>query len=293
MLSVARAYVAAGLSVIPIRHGSKEPDRDLLAITTGRTDMYWAPEDRRALWRVYTTIRPTDAELGRWFRDSDAGVGIVGGAVSGGLVRIDFEHAHCLPTWRRLLRDDPQATEAIATLPIVATPKGNHVYFRMVDPPGHELLSSSGSGDELLVLSETQGEGCYCVAPPSYLIAYDERSGDVVHRPYTQAIGSLMHIPTLDAALAARLIEAARFPGLWSRRLCDLSSSEARLHRGGITLERAIGGHHESWYLPWDAVHGLRDYLDRYDALLQAVETAPAPPPSYTDQDDEDFDDDA
>lgn len=133
--------------------------------------------------------------------------------VSGGLVRIDFEHSHCLPTWRRLLRDDPQATEAIATLPIVATPKGDHVYYlKMTDPPGHVLLSSSGSGDELLVLSETQGEGCYCVAPPSYLIAYDERCGDVVRRPYTLVGGSLTHIPTLDAALAARLIEAARFP---------------------------------------------------------------------------------
>lgn len=284
MLAAARAYVAAGLSVIPLECGSKHPDHNLLALTTGQSENYWAPEDHRAAWRVYTTRQPTDAELVTWFAGSDAGVGIVGGAVSGGLVRLDLEHSFCLPTWWRLLRDDAQAAATVVQLPIVATPKGAHVYFRMADPPGHDLLCSAGSGNELLVLSETQGEGCYCVAPPSHLKVYDESLRDLIRLPYVVTNGSLTAIPTLDSHLAGRLLEAARFPGLWSFRLRDMTGSEARLHRGGITLERTVGGYHESWHLSWEVLHDLRVYLDRYSALLQAVETAPPPPPSYIDE---------
>ena len=166
-LDMARAYVAAGLSVIPIERGGKLPDHWGLQKTTGQA-INWVASDERAAWRTYCTRMPTDAELVTWFADGDAGIGIVGGAISGGLVRIDLESPACLLAWADdlALRDTALAKAAYA-LPVVQTGKGHHVYLRMPDPPGHVILSSCGSGNELLVLAETQGEGCYCVAPPS------------------------------------------------------------------------------------------------------------------------------
>lgn len=305
MLAAARAYLAAGLSVIPICYGSKEPDNALLANTTGQTNNHWVASDHRAQWRVYSERRPTDVELERWFRDSDAGVGIVGGAVSGGLVRIDFEHTGCLPTWYRLLGSS--FDNFIDQMPIVATPKGNHVYFRMADPPGHTLLCSHGSGNDLLVLSETQGEGCYCVAPPSFLVRYDESLRAGVQRPYqwlSRAIASpwpfdyfsgvpLTGIPYLSTELATQLLDAARFPGLWDERLNDLTGGTFQLSRFGLTLVRAIGGHRESWSLPWESIDTLLGYNARYELLLHAVRTAPLPPPSYIESEEgEEYDED-
>lgn len=288
-LEAARAYVAAGLSVIPIERGGKLPDHWGLQKTTGQA-INWVASDERAAWRTYCTRMPTDAELVTWFAASDAGVGIVGGAISGGLVRIDFESAACLLSWAAdLVLRDPALANAAYALPVVQTGKGHHVYLRMPDPPGHVILSSCDSGSDLLVLAETQGEGCYCVAPPSPVPGSGEWSSDpravVYTRHYewgaTAFWAPFTAIPTFDTAIAGQLLDAARFAGFWTHRLQDYSDASARVHRGGITLERTIASHSESWYLPWDAVAQLRTFLSRYDALLQSVEAAPPPPPSY------------
>lgn len=294
-LDTARAYVAAGLSVIPIGRGGKLPDPHLLEKTTAQT-INWAASDERAAWRTYCTRIPTDAELVTWFAESDAGIGIVGGAISGGLVRIDFESMACLGTWLIVLRERAiELADAAAALPFVRTGKGHHVYLRMPDPPGHVILSSCGGGSELLVLAETQGEGCYCVAPPSPIPGSGEWSNELRTNVYRQQYAwfnpwaPYTAIPTLDTEIAGQLLDAARFGGFWTHRLHDYSDASARVHRGGITLERAIAGHSESWYLSWNAVSQLRTFLSRYDALLQSVETAPPPPPSYDIWDEGDY----
>lgn len=74
-LEVARAYIAQGLSVIPVKaDGSKAP--------------------KLAGWREFATRRATDEELVGWFsnRIQPAGIGLVCGAASGNLVVLDFEH---------------------------------------------------------------------------------------------------------------------------------------------------------------------------------------------------------
>lgn len=297
ILDVARRYLAAGLSVIPITRGDKLPSHQLLKTTTGQTSN-WIASDERAAWRVYCERRPTDAELVTWFADGEAGIGIVGGAISGGLVRVDFEHPACLAVWRELLRAEDAALALAATaLPIVETGKGHHVYLRMDAPPGYVLLSSSPEDHELLVLSETQGEGCYCVAPPSMVPGSYELFNEGIYSPhyrrhYTCINGDLAAIPTLDQELAMRLLAAARFPGLWEPTFAaQWRHTGARLHRGGLSITDGVEPHHASIYLEWNQLRALRAYLERYDPLLGAVETAPPVPPSYesTVEDDEEI----
>lgn len=277
MLDTARRYVACGLSVIPIRRWSKLPDHQLLEQTTGQLVNY-AASDPRAAWRRYTEQAPTDAELVRWFDGTDAGLGIVGGAVSGGLVRLDFEHPACLATWYSLLSDttDRGLFADVSLLPVVKTGKGHHVYFRMADPPGHEILCASGEGDKLIVFSETQGEGCYCVAPPTR-----HYTDQVVEFGYQWVNGGPVVIPTLDAEIARQLMDAARFPGFWAPTFAAPWGTRAGMvNRHGLYLGTAKD---DRWlYLDWQHVTALRAYLERYEGLLRAVETAP-PPPSYSD----------
>lgn len=293
MLDIARAYVAAGMSVIPIERGGKLPDHHLLKVTTGQ-QTNWVASDERAAWRVYCGRLPTDGELETWFAEGDAGIGIVGGAVSGGLVRIDFEDVACLPTWISDLNLRGRYLAAAASmLPVVFTGKGMHVYLRMPDPPGHLVLSSQGSGNDMLVLAETQGEGCYCVAPPSVVpnsIEFTREAGLQYTKCYTWATTpwpSFTAIPMLATEVAAQLLDAAKFTSFWRFLVRDHLETLAMVHRGGINLEQSIGGVVNSWFLPWEAVATLRDYLAHYDLLLRAVESAPPPPPSFYAIDDE------
>jgi hypothetical protein len=280
MLDAARRYVAAGLSVIPIRTWSKWPDDGMLEITTGRKS-YGGPSELDALWRVYTQAIPTDAELERWFRDSDCGIGIVGGAVSGGLVRLDFEHQACLTTWYSLLAEDRDLFAVATALPVVQTGKGHHVYFRMSDPPGHVVLCAHGTGDEAIVLSETQGEDCYCLAPPTKHVGDQGLEFDYIWC----SVAGPEAIPTLDGELAGKLIEAARFPGFWEPTFAaPYGPRTGEVSRGGMSLQdnRGRGG---ALWLDWAHLAALRSYLCRYEGLLRAVETAPPPPPSYVEDD--------
>src|SRR5262245_52437377 len=80
-LAAARAYVAVGVSVFPVRtDGSKAP------CFQG--------------WREYAERRATDRELQRWFpRPGATGIGITGGAASGNLAVFDFETWSAFTRW--------------------------------------------------------------------------------------------------------------------------------------------------------------------------------------------------
>jgi hypothetical protein len=279
ILEAACIYVDCGMSVIPIRRWSKRPDDRALGIpdTVTRT---WAERDRP--WRIYTERMPQRDELVRWFAATDCGVAIVGGKVSGGLVRLDFEHPSCLPTWYALLSDDAIVSAAARALPVVATMKGHHVYFRMVDPPGYEILCSGLSGDEQIVLAELQAEGCYCLAPPTPM--YTDAGIEAQYAwTFGPAIIGPKAVPLLSTEIATKLIDAARFPGLWAPTFVDHWGDRAgALHRSGLTLRAGRGRDDESIWLGWQHLGELRSYLNRYALLLGAVEHAPPAPPSYS-----------
>ncbi len=143
VLSRAEAYVAAGLSVIPVRaDGSKQP---------------------AVPWGDYQERRPTRAELRGWFAAGKHGIAVVGGQVSGGLEVIDFEDTAVFSRWRE--RVDAEAPGLLARLPVVQTPRpGRHVYYRCARAEGSKKLARIAAGQTLV---ERKGEGGYVLAPGS------------------------------------------------------------------------------------------------------------------------------
>lgn len=193
LLDTACAYVAAGLSVIPIRSLSKMPD---------------LPDET---WRTYTERFPTDDELIAWFGEATPkrSIGIVSGPISGGLVVIDIDRPHVLDLWRALVAETlgwysfypvPDADSSLepsrVALPIIQTLRGHHIYFRTDLAVRTHCLAGLPS----YPLIETRGAGGYVVAPPS--------PSGFRHPDYTVIQGSLAAIPDLPAEAAQILLDA-------------------------------------------------------------------------------------
>lgn len=146
-LDGAQAYAKKGFSVIPIKaDGSKAPACE---------------------WKEYQETPPSAARLKTWFGDGDCGLGIVCGAVSGGLTVLDFDDRQTFRAWKRILKG--VAPKLLNTLPIVETPTGGaHVYFRSDHQVRNGKLArrraKKGQGKTLI---ETRGEGGYVIAPGS------------------------------------------------------------------------------------------------------------------------------
>src|SRR5262245_48319276 len=110
-LDHARAYLAAGLSVIPIKgNGSKEPD-----LFAGHDVL-----NRRR--------RATEAELTDWLCWEWRGVAILGGPISGDLECLDFDKADLFAPWLEMIREEAPGLAAILT--VNKTPRGWHVCYR-------------------------------------------------------------------------------------------------------------------------------------------------------------------
>lgn len=145
VLRAARAYLRAGISVIPIRSdGSKAP-----AVPS---------------WKQFQDRLPTEDELGSWFGNGQVyGVATIGGRVSGGLELIDFDEdaERVFAEWCDLV--ELQRPGLVDRLTISTTPRGGfHVRYRCDgDVPGNQKLAMR----EKSVLVETRGEGGYALAP--------------------------------------------------------------------------------------------------------------------------------
>lgn len=170
LLDIARGYVRAGLSVIPIlADGSKKA-----AVT----------------WKPYQQRLSGGKELEQWFgAKSSHGIAIVGGKVSGGLEILDFDSEAVWLAWLALTTQ--QAPKLLALLPRVKTPSGGmHVYFRSSNPAGNAKLARAPGGETLI---ETRGEGGYVLAPGCPLACHP------AGRPYElQAGPGLDAIPRLE-----------------------------------------------------------------------------------------------
>lgn len=151
-LGIARAYVGAGISVVPIlRDGSKAA-----AIS----------------WKAYQGRLPTPVELTQWFGGpTPLGIATLGGDISGGLEQLDFDGdaSNVLAKWRQLV--DEEMPGLTVRLCIAVTPGGGyHVRYRCpdVDVPGNTNLAidptATGHGRTLI---QTRGEGGYAIAPGS------------------------------------------------------------------------------------------------------------------------------
>lgn len=156
--SIARDYVAAGVSVIPLRvDGSKAP--------TVRS------------WNEFRKRFASEPELSRWFGER-AGIGIVCGLQSFGIEVLDFDERpdEIFAKWSALLPLD-----LLAGLCVVETGGlGYHVIYRCSVVSGNSKLAMTTDGG---VLIESRGEGGYVVAAGS---------NGAVHasgRPYVQVCG--------------------------------------------------------------------------------------------------------
>jgi hypothetical protein len=191
VLTVAKSYIEAGLSIIPIApDGSKRPAIDA--------------------WKRFQKAPPAENQVLVWWGDGSRGIGIVGGAVSGGLEQLDFDldAATIYPAWCQLVQ--AEAPGLVASLCVAATPNnGFHVRYRSTEIPipGNTKLAMrpKSDGKAADVLIETRGEGGYAIAPGSPSQCHP------TGRLYVHHNGPpLTEVPTITAAQRDVLIRCAQ-----------------------------------------------------------------------------------
>jgi hypothetical protein len=162
----AAALVAleAGLCVLPPRqNGTKAPDAET--------------------WTEYQSRRSTADEIAAWYAGNRTGVGVVCGAISGGLEMLELEGRAVAEGVPDRLRELAQAAGLGETLSRILagylelTPSGGfHLLYRVPTPlPSAKLARRPATpaelaekpGDRIKVLIETRGEGGYVVTAPS------------------------------------------------------------------------------------------------------------------------------
>ena len=125
-------YRALDFAVIPLAYGEKTP-----AIPS---------------WREYQTRKPTDQEISAWF-NKRLNIGIVTGAVSDGLVVLDFDQPEVC---NEFFGSYGKLTARTLT---VETAKGVHIYLRSYKPTPSFRIGK--------LKLDVKGESSYVVAPPS------------------------------------------------------------------------------------------------------------------------------
>jgi hypothetical protein len=178
----AQRYLAAGLSAIPIRSdGSKAPT---------------------IKWDLYQRQRATEALAEKWYRNSGAGVALIGGVVSGNLEILDFDRPDLYECYEALA-DDNGLGELVRRLPLVETPSGGaHCYYRCEQPVGGNRKLARDASQQTLI--ETRGEGGYAIVPPSPAACHPDR------RPYVMRRGDLTALPVLSEGEVTALHRLAR-----------------------------------------------------------------------------------
>lgn len=138
-LRAALAYLQRGWSVVPIRHGAKQPP---------------------VRWERYQRERASAAEVRGWYRRwPEAGVGIVTGPVSG-LVVLDVDPANGGAESQREL--EARHGMLPPTIEVRTGGGGWHLYF--AQPPGEPAVRNDAA---LAPGIDVRGEGGLVVAPPS------------------------------------------------------------------------------------------------------------------------------
>jgi hypothetical protein len=190
LLEIARAYVKAGLSVIPIDHRTKRPYGPSLP----------KGEDGKPTWKQFQERLPEDRELKAWFGSGKVkAMAIVCGAISGGLLVIDFDVPGYFEEWKEM------AGNLVDGLPVQRTGGGGYQVFVRCPEPGRNAQlawhpnEKEVSGREIAI--ETRGDGGYVLVPPSL-----HPSGGV----YAWRAGGPDSIPMVSQAQADALLAAAR-----------------------------------------------------------------------------------
>ena len=186
-LEAALAAHAAGLTAVPPREdGTKAPLGE---------------------WKQYQTRRPTEAELRAWYRDGRTGLGVVCGAVSGGLECLEFEAEATYQAFVEAAQqlDLGELVERIDSGYSERSPGGGvHWLYRCPEITGNTKLARDPGPDGPKVLIETRGEGGYVITAPSNGRVHP--SG----RPYVLLRGGFPSIATITPGERAALHRLAR-----------------------------------------------------------------------------------
>ncbi|RBY92950.1 bifunctional DNA primase/polymerase [Blastococcus sp. TF02A-30] len=177
LLEAAVALHGAGLCVLPAaQDGTKRPAIE---------------------WREYQERRPDESQLRRWFGGDREGLGVVCGAVSGGLELTELEgravEAGALRALVAAVADAGEQAlwDKLVSGHVVRSPSGGlHFFYRLVDAevPGNQKLAATA---DHVTLAETRGEGGWVITAPS---------GGRVHPregSWTVLTGSPAGIPTI------------------------------------------------------------------------------------------------
>lgn len=223
-LEAAHELHHAGISVVPVKaDGTKAP---------------------AGPWKQYTTARATPNELRQWFTNSDLGIGVVTGPISGGLEMLEVEGraADQLAELAAVAADNGLADlwARICTGWLEQSPSGGwHWLYRVTLPegerfPGNTKIAKDARGD---VLAETRSANGFTVVAPS---------AGTVHptgRPWTLVAGGPATVPTiswderetLHAVFAAVLDTPAPEPETPSELDLALNGGPARSSDDGIS----------------------------------------------------------
>lgn len=220
LLATGLEMLEAGFSLVPIDRATKRPFWRLLpylfdaqgapVMKTGRdrdTGVEYTFHARG--WAPYQTTPPTAAELERWVK-AGAQLAVVCGAVSGGLMVLDFDEDGFYERWVAAMRAAGYGY-VLDELPVQRTGGGGYQVFLRCAEPGENMKLAwrlTGERDaqgreKRLVAIETRGEGGYAVIAPSL-----HPSGN-----YYTLLGDLAFAdtPTLEPQSAVeRFLELAR-----------------------------------------------------------------------------------
>jgi putative DNA primase/helicase len=189
VLTTALAVLAGGVSLVPVSAVTKRPIEALLPFD---------PAEGHGSWRDYQHRLPDEAEVRYWI-SKDAQIAIVGGAVSGGLLILDFDVPEKFTAWQKL------AAGHYEHLPQQRTGGGGYqVAFRCPTPGKNDKLAyvpDASKFDGRRIAIETRGEGGYAIIAPSL-----HPSGN----HYQMLAGNFAHIPLLSQTLADELLGYAR-----------------------------------------------------------------------------------
>lgn len=219
-LEWAKYYRDAGLSVIPLRPHDKRP---------------------ACPWKTYQQRLASDEELEGWFSDDEANIGIVCGAISGGLVVADFDNALNLRSFLDVLPELEEATVRVSTA------RGGHIYLITTETIRTFQVEEFGL--------DIKGEGSYVLAPPSihpsgkpYEFANEATeimgvAGFLAWLQHSLAVLGFDWTPSdrSDNGQRAGLDVAAALSGLkQGNRNETFARLVGKLHRGGMTPESII-----------------------------------------------------
>lgn len=186
LLDLALSYCSGGISLVPCSHHDKRPVASML------------PDGQ---WKSFQTTPPSDEMVRQWFDAGCQSVAGIGGAVSKGLVVIDFDEARFFDEWKALVGN---LADSLCIQRTGRDGGGFQVWLRCPDP-GHSAKlaftpdDSQDTGRKCAI--ETKAEGGYAIMPGSL-----HPSG----RLYETIQGDFANVPTVSQSLADALLAAAR-----------------------------------------------------------------------------------